>query len=311
MIKSFFFCLSLFIFPGFCVLGQNRTVTGTVHSAKDSSVLSGVTVLIKGTPKGTSTNASGQFTIQAGSNNSLVFSFIGYEMQELSVPQSGDVIVYMQEGAGTGLSEVVVTTALGIKKQEKTLGYSVQEVSGETMAKTKTSTPLSALTGKVAGLNISNTTDLFQNPRVALRGKAPLIVIDGIPDPDADPYKINADDIESITVLKGTAAGALYGQIGINGAILYTTKRGKRNTLSVEVNSSTMFQTSYTVVPKVQTQYGDGDAGKYAYIDGSGGGVEAGGWIWRPKLDQEDPSTASGFVGRSRPLNRARRNDSM
>jgi TonB-linked SusC/RagA family outer membrane protein len=122
-----------------------------------------------------------------------------------------------------------------------------------------------------------------------------LIVIDGIPDPDADPYKINADDIESISVLKGTAAAALYGAVGVNGAIMYTTKKGSKNKLSVEFNSSTMFQPGYTVIPEIQTVYGGGDQGKYAYVNGSGGGTEGGGWIWGPKLDQRDPSTPSGY----------------
>ncbi len=273
----------------------NNKVTGVVHSSKDSSVLSSVSIMVKGTSRGTTTNMAGTYAITAGANEVLVFSLLGHITREVPVDGRTSIDVYMQVGETNQLSEVVVTTALGIKKQQKALGYAVQEVSGETMAKTKVPTAIGALTGKVAGLNVKNTTDLFQNPEITLRGVTPLIVIDGIPDPNADPYKLNADDIESISVLKGPAAGALYGALGINGAILYTTKKGRKGKLTVEVNSSTMFQTGYTRIPKVQTQYGNGDAGKYAYIDGSGNGTEGGGWIWGPKLDQKDPSTPSGY----------------
>lgn len=284
----------LLLLLSFCGFTQGVAVTGTVRSA-EGTPLAGVTILDKSTGKGTNTDLAGKFSIQVASNATLEFSFIGYSKQEIALNGRRELTVQLALSEGTELGEVVVTTALGIKKQQKTLGYAVQEVSGETMAKTKTPTPLAALTGKVAGLNINNTTDLFRNPGISLRGRTPLIVIDGIPDPDADPYKINADDIESISVLKGPAAGALYGALGVNGAIMYTTKKGRKGKLLVEVNSSTMFQTSYTVVPKVQTVYGNGDQGRYAYSNGSGGGAEGGGWIWGPKLDQRDPSTPSGF----------------
>ncbi|WP_336515458.1 SusC/RagA family TonB-linked outer membrane protein [Pollutibacter soli] len=287
-----FMIFLLFCAPGFA---QNTTVTGTVYSALDSTTLSDVSVVVKGSSGGTTTGGNGTFSLTVSSQATLVFSSVGFTTLEVPVNGRSVINVYLEQSSTNQLSEVVVTTALGIKKQQKTLGYAVQEVNGETMAKTKMPTAVGALTGKVAGLNIINTTDLFQNPSISLRGRTPLIVIDGIPDPTADPYKINADDIENITVLKGTAAGALYGALGVNGAILYTTKKGKKGKLVVEVNSSTMFQTSYTVVPKVQTQYGNGDAGKYAYVDGSGNGTEGGGWIWGPKLDVKDPSTPSGY----------------
>jgi TonB-linked SusC/RagA family outer membrane protein len=122
-----------------------------------------------------------------------------------------------------------------------------------------------------------------------------LIVIDGVPNVDADIWKINADDIESYTVLKGANASALYGSIGGNGAIMITTKRGRVNKTTVEVNSSTMFQPSFIRIPEVQTTYGNGYNGQYAYVDGSGSGTEGGGWIWGPKLNQRDGSTPSGF----------------
>lgn len=287
--------LLLLLLTAFTSFSQNVTVTGSVRSATDNTPLAGVSIMANQAAKGTTTTDDGRFNITVPQNATLIFSFLGFVSQEVKLTGQKELNISLQQGSNGMLGEVVVTTALGIKKQQKTLGYSVQEVSGETMAKTKTATALGALTGKVAGLNISNTTDLFRNPAISLRGRTPLIVIDGIPDTDADPYKINADDIESISVLKGTAAGALYGAMGVNGAIMYTTKKGNKGKLVVEVNSSTLFQTGYTVIPKVQTTYGNGDQGKYAYVDGSGGGTEGGGWIWGPKLDQRDPSTPSGF----------------
>lgn len=277
------------------VSAQDKTVTGRVRSIADSSVLSGVSVTVSGLARGTATNGEGRFSLNVSSNATLIFSYLGYENQEVKVTGSNELNIWLQPSNANELNEVVVTTALGIKKQQKTLGYAVQEVNGDVMAKTKAPTALGALTGRVAGLNINNTTDLFRNPGISLRGRTPLIVIDGIPDPDADPYKINADDIESVSVLKGTAAAALYGALGVNGAILYTTKKGAKGKVSVELNSSTMFQTSYTVIPKVQTTYGNGDQGKYAYVNGSGGGTEGGGWIWGPKLDQRVTGTPSGY----------------
>lgn len=255
-----------------------------------------VSVLVKGINKGTTTNATGGFSIEVKKNGVLSFSSVGYLQQDIAVEGRTTLTVFLSTDDKTQLGEVVVTTALGIKKQQKALGYAVQEVSGESLEKVKAPTVASELTGKVAGLDVQNTSDLFQNPTILLRGVTPLIVIDGVPDPSADPFKLSADDIESVTVLKGTAAGALYGSMGINGAIIYTTKKGKKKRLSVDVNSSTQFQTGYTVVPKVQTQYGDGDNGVYAYVDGSGGGSEGGGWVWGPKLNQKVAGTASGYL---------------
>ncbi|MDR3712735.1 MAG: SusC/RagA family TonB-linked outer membrane protein [Puia sp.] len=270
---------------------QKTAIIGTVRSGIDSTALSGVSILVKGSPGGTTTDKEGLYSIQTAENAVLIFSFSGYSPQEVRVNGSHRVNIYLQT---TQLNEVVVT-ALGIKKEAKSLGYAVQQVSGETMEKVKSPTVASALTGKVAGLDIANTTDFFQAPTVSLRGQAPLFVIDGIPDLEGDVFKINADDIESVSVLKGTSAAALYGSIGKNGAILYTTKRGKKGRSGIDINSSTMVQTGYLRLPKVQTQYGDGYDGVYAYVDGSGSGTEGGGWIWGPKLDRKDPSTPSGY----------------
>src|SRR6185437_4412165 len=291
--------LLLIVLLSFCFLcgyAQKIHVTGIVRSAKDSSLLQSVSVSVKGTNNGTTTGATGVFSIETGRNSIVSFSCVGYVAEDMPVDGRSTLVIYLAPDDKQQLGEVVVTTALGIKKQEKALGYAVQAVSGESLEKVKAPTVAGELTGKVAGLDVQNSTDLFQNPTILLRGVTPLIVIDGIPDPSADPYKLNADDIESVTVLKGTTAGALYGSMGVNGAILYTTKRGKKKRLSADVNSSTVFQTGYTVVPRVQTQYGDGDNGVYAYVDGSGGGAEGGGWVWGPRLDEKVAGTKSGYL---------------
>lgn len=273
-------------------LAAPRLIKGHVTDAKKES-LPGVSVLVKGANTGTVTTQEGDFSIKANTGDVLVFTFVGYQTTEVTVGDADRYNVVLEEST-KGLSEVVVT-ALGIKKEKVKLGYAVQEVQGEALVKAREPNLVNSLTGRVAGLNIQNSTDLFQDPGISLRGRKPLIVIDGIPDQTADFYKVNADDVESMTVLKGASASALYGSIGQNGAIMITTKRGKGKTLSVEINSSTQLQPSFIRIPHVQTTYGAGFKGQYTYVDGSGGGPEGSGWIWGPKLDQKDPSTPSGY----------------
>ncbi|RZL61984.1 MAG: SusC/RagA family TonB-linked outer membrane protein, partial [Pedobacter sp.] len=269
-----------------------RIIKGHVTDMDNMSI-PGVSVLIKGTNTGTVTNQEGDFSIKADDGAVLVFKSIGYQVKEVSVGEASAYQIQLMEDS-KALSEVVVT-ALGIKKERAKLGYVVQEVQGENLVKAREPNIINSLTGRVAGLNITNSTDLFQDPGISLRGRKPLVVIDGIPDQSADLYRVNADDVESVTVLKGANASALYGSIGQNGAIMITTKRGKGKDLSIDVNSSTQIQPSFIRIPEVQTEYGAGFKGKYTYVDGSGGGPEGSGWIWGPKLDQPDPSTASGF----------------
>lgn len=269
-----------------------RLIRGHVSDNKKES-LPGVSVLIKGTNSGTTTSQTGDFAIKANTGDVLVLSYIGFLKKEIAVTEDDTYQIVLDEDS-KGLSEVVVT-ALGIKKEKAKLGYAVQEVQGESLVKAREANVISSLTGRVAGLNIKNSTDLFQDPQISLRGRKPLIVIDGIPDQSADLWKINADDVESMSILKGASASALYGSIGQNGAIMITTKRGKGNGLNIDVNSSTEFQPNFIRIPKVQTQYGAGFKGQYTYVDGSGGGPEGSGWIWGPRLDQKDASTPSGY----------------
>lgn len=290
LIAGFTVLLMAFSLPG---LAQGVTVEGVV-SDEGGSALPGVSILERGTSNGTTTDAEGKFRLTVdGSDAVLVLSFIGYRTQEIAVANRTQINVSMEEEV-TALTEVVVT-ALGVEREVKSLGYAVQTVKGEAMTKAREPNVMNSLTGRVAGLEIRNQTDLFQDPQIRLRGAKPLIVIDGIPSVEADIWKLNADDIETYSVLKGATASALYGSIGRNGAIMITTKRGSEGATQVEVNSSTMFQPSFIRIPEVQTTYGNGNNGQYTYVDGSGGSLEGGGWIWGPKLDQRDPSTPSGY----------------
>jgi TonB-linked SusC/RagA family outer membrane protein len=272
-----------------------REVVQGIVLSRDNKPLQGVSVTnLNNRSLNSTTGENGIFLLRAEKGDILRLSYIGFKESTVTVNDNKQYTVTLDSDTGKVLSDVVVT-ALGIKKETKSLGYAVQQVSGESMEKVKEPTVASALTGKVAGLDIANTSDFFQPPSILLRGQTPLIVIDGIPDLQADAFKINSDDVESVTVLKGTSAAALYGSIGKNGAILFTTKRGKKGRFGIDLNSSTMIQTGYLRIPKVQTQYGDGYDGVYAYVDGSGSGTEGGGWIWGPKLNQKDASTPSGY----------------
>ncbi|RAJ17722.1 TonB-linked SusC/RagA family outer membrane protein [Gelidibacter algens] len=278
----------LLSFAGFA----QQQVSGTVKDP-NGVPLGGVTVMVPDTSRGTVTDFDGKFSIEVTSGEVLQFSYIGFTKQNVTITNQTNLEILLSENAES--LNTVVVTALGIKKEVKALGYAVQEVEGTTLEKAKEPNFINQLSGRVAGLNIKNSTDLFQNPTIQLRGATPLLVIDGIPDRTLDIWKVNSDDIETISVLKGATASALYGSVGRNGAIMITTKRGKEGKLSVSVNNSTLFQTDFIRVPDVQTTYGNGNRGVYAYKNGSGSGTEGGGWIWGPRLDQADPTTASGF----------------
>lgn len=287
--------LSVYFFPG-RVSAQELTIKGMVTTSADSTGLPGASIVVKGTTNGVITDLEGKYKIVAGNNSVLLFSFIGCETQEIPVNNRTTIDVVLNVNA-VNLQEVVVT-ALGIKKEKKALGYSVQEVEGSSLEKAKEPNVISSLTGRVAGLVIYNKTGIYENPEMRLRGSKPLIVINGIPS-GTDMWDISSDDIENVSVLKGTTASALYGSLGKDGAIMITTKKGTKDKRGFEIsfNSSTMFEAGYVAIPEVQHQYGNGYGGKYSYVDGKGGGIQDGsGWVWGPKLDQMDSTTASGYV---------------
>lgn len=269
------------------------TVRGTVTDTHNEPVI-GANIVLKGSPAvGTVTNMDGEFSIQAPANGTLVISYIGYKSKEIAIGEQQELLVRLEEDSET-LNEVVVT-ALGIRREEKALGYAVQKVSGNKLNTVKTVDVGSTLTGKIAGLNVNNSSEFSEAPIIYLRGEEPLLVIDGVPYNNITLRDIASDDIESIDVLKGATASALYGSRGGSGAIMITTKRGLEEGLNINVNSSTMFDTGFLRLPKVQTSYSTGMNGKYDPED----------FVWGDKMDigrtavQWDPQT---FEWREMPL---------
>ncbi len=269
---------------------QTKTVTGTVTD--DSGPLPGVSVLIKGTTTGTETDFDGNYSLEASVGDVLQFSFVGMETLEQTVGDSNILNVTMV--VGTLLDEVVVT-ALGISRDKKSLGYSTQEVSGEDLTNVQTDNFVNGLSGRVSGINIQQNTNMGGSTNVIIRGNTSLggdnqalFVIDGVPISNTNTNNrsqeqgggnsydygnaasdINPEDIESINVLKGAAASALYGSRAANGVIMITTKKGKKaEGFGITVNSGFTFGVvDESTFVKYQDQYG---AGYGPYYDGPG-----------------------------------------
>jgi len=260
---------------------KGKTITGTITDASGIGLAS-VTVSVEGTTLGIITDLDGNYSIQVPSEDAvLVFSFIGYTTEKVSVTGKTNVSLVLQENV-LEMNEVVVT-ALGIKREKKTLTYSSQEVSGEEMMKSKDINFMSSLSGKTAGLDIrKSTSGAGGSTRTVLRGSKsvntvgdPLYVIDGVPmvnnkgnqsgvwggTDDGDGLsQINSDDIESISVLKGATASILYGSDGANGVVIITTKQGEKGKTIVSVSSSTTFE-NVNGLPDLQFSYGaDGNS---------------------------------------------------
>jgi TonB-linked SusC/RagA family outer membrane protein len=278
--------LTLFLlFVSVSAFAQQQ-VTGKVTSSADGSPIPGVSVLVKGSTAGTTTDADGKFTVSAPAGaETLVISFIGFATQEVSILNKSTIDVVLVEDA-TELSEVVVT-ALGIEREKKELGYSVQDVSGDRLTESRDVNVANALAGKVAGVQIKqNATGVGGSTRITIRGNntiggsnQPLIVVDGIPmsnfasspddywgnsaiDKGSGLGDISPDAIASISVLKGPAAAALYGSRGAHGVILVTTKSGKSSKGGLTVNSNFTFENPM-MTPKFQNEYGQGLSGTF------------------------------------------------
>lgn len=275
---------------------EDITVTGRVIDA-NSQPIEGVSISVKNTSRGVVTDSKGAFTITVQRGDVLVFTSVDLQTQEMTVDKAGPLTITMQAG-GKAMQEVVVT-ALGVKKERAKVAYAIQEVKGDALQKAPEPNVATNMVGKVAGLSIYTKSTLFENPEIYLRGGSTLVVIDGVPT-QTDFWNINSNDIESINVLKGTAAAALYGSLGINGAIMITAKKGKSggNGIEVSYNTTTQFQAGFLRVPDTQKEYGMGWNGYYAFVNGKGGGgwYDDYGYVWGPKLNQPDPSTPSGFT---------------
>lgn len=252
---------------------QERVITGRIVD-EEGNPISSVTVRIKGSTKVVSSDGNGAFEIGVdGEESTLVFSSIGFQNKEVPLTEASTYEIVLEQ-LNAELNEVVVT-ALGIKREEKALGYAVQKVKGDDLVTAKGVDVATSLTGKVSGMNVKNSTEFNQAPTLQIRGQSPLLVIDGVATHYVSLRDIPADDIEDITVLKGATASALYGSRGGAGVIMITTRKGVGTGLKVQVNSSTMFNSGYLAIPEVQSSYSTGQGGIY----------QAGSYVWGDKLD--------------------------
>ncbi|EAY31183.1 SusC/RagA family TonB-linked outer membrane protein [Microscilla marina] len=275
--------LTLFFMVGLTtyVFSQSITVSGTVKD-KEGGGLPGVTILIKGTTQGTATNNDGTYTLaDVPSNATLIFSFVGMQTQEIVVgAQTSIDVVLQEEGA---LAQVVVT-AFGIKKEKKALSYAVQEVKADAITAVDNPNLSNALQGKAAGVQLRQTSGMpGASSLITVRGNSsltgnnqPLFVVDGVPisstsdftpgvsgtDGSSRSLDINPNDIESVSILKGGAASALYGLRASNGVVLITTKSGKnakKGRTNITLNTGYTWD-RVTRLPKAQKTYAQGSA---------------------------------------------------
>ncbi len=275
-----FFTFSVLMLVSTLIMAQQRTISGSITSADDGAVLPGVSVVVTGTTTGTITNTDGKYQIVApNEGGSLTFSFIGMETQVVNLDNRNVYDIVMKPET-YGVDEVVVT-ALGIEKKSRSLTYSTQQVGADELTRTKDVNMINSLSGKSAGLVIGKSAaGVGGSSRVIIRGNKsisgenqPLYVIDGIPinnssfgqiggselggtiDGGDAISNINPEDVESINVLKGAAASALYGSMGQNGVILITTKKGKAGVTNVEISTTTSVESALTL-PELQGGYG-------------------------------------------------------
>lgn len=295
--------LSLFILQP--IAAQTINISGTVTEKSTDLSLPGVSIYIKGTSTGTQTDNDGKFSLSAKPGDILSVAYIGFTTQEIPVTATTKDLNIQLEEASNSLNEVVVT-ALNISREKKSLGYAVQELKGEDLNQAKEANLVNALSGKVAGVNVTNSQGDMGSSRIIIRGETsisgnnqPLFVIDGVPVDNTQNLgtggsrdfantiaDINSEDIESMSVLKGPNAAALYGSRAAAGVVLITTKKGKGAMgLGITVNSNTSFSNLLTL-PDYQNSFGQGANGEFSYVDGRGGGINDGvDESWGPRLD--------------------------
>ncbi|MCB0460236.1 MAG: SusC/RagA family TonB-linked outer membrane protein [Flavobacteriaceae bacterium] len=261
---------------------QEKTITGTVTSKSDGTALPGVNIIVQGTTRGAQTDFEGNYSITASVGEVLNFSFIGMKAVSITVGDSNVINVVLEEDAAS-LDEVVVT-ALGISREKKSLGYAVTELQSEEINTVKNHNVANSLVGKVAGLVVNQSGGVGSGSRITIRGNnsitgssQALIVVDGVPidasgsESGGSVYNstvtgggitdINPEDIESVSVLKGPNAAALYGSRAARGVLLITTKKGAKNKgLGISINSNITFENPM-FLPDYQNQYGQGSNG--------------------------------------------------
>lgn len=245
------------------------TVTGTVISAEDGLPVIGASVLEKGASNGTITDFDGMYELTVADDAVLVFSYVGLTSQELKV--SGPKMDVTLKGDAIAMEEVVVT-AMGVVQEKKRLNFAVQNIGGDALTENKSSNFVNSLQGKIAGVSVTNAGGSPNSgSQIIIRGissvntaqsNEPLFILDGvaISGGASNAADINPNDIENITVLKGAAAAALYGQDAANGVIMITTKQGEAGKIKVQANGSWQWDQAVRL-PQLQQTYGPGAQG--------------------------------------------------
>ncbi len=319
-------CMTLLFSFAVVMIHAQVKITGNVKGTNNEPMI-GASVVESGTNNGTITDIDGNFELMVKDlSKSLNVSYIGFQTKTVKIENQTSLMITLEDDA-IGLSEVTVT-ALGIKREKKALGYAVQDVKGDDLIKARETNILNSLAGKVAGVTIvGNPSGIGASARVSIRGERslninnnqPLFVVDGVPitnqfngssgrsfqeaDYGNGAGFVNPDDVETMTVLKGASATALYGSRAANGAIVIKTKTGAKNKgLGISVNSTITFENALRL-PDYQNVYGQGLNGEFNFIDGNGGGLRDGvDESWGPKMEgqllaQYDSPTANGFRG--------------
>ncbi|MFN3852623.1 MAG: SusC/RagA family TonB-linked outer membrane protein [Spirosomataceae bacterium] len=299
-LRQFFYVL-MFSFSSVAVMAQNMTIKGKVTD-ESGAPLYGVNIAIKGSTKGTITDDKGDYSIDATKGSVITFSYIGFAATNITVGSSTTINVSLKPES-SNMGEVVVT-ALGISKEARKVGYAVTTINGDQMTKARENNMAYSMAGRVAGLNISGTNGgPGSSARILLRGMAsftassPLIVLNGIPidntqrgsagewggaDNGDGISNLNPDDIESLSVLKGASASALYGARAANGVILITTKSGKKGKMSIDYNLNVVGEQAINFTD-YQYQYGQGLNGRKP--DNVTSALNSGMLSWGSKLD--------------------------
>ncbi|MBQ8722521.1 MAG: SusC/RagA family TonB-linked outer membrane protein [Paludibacteraceae bacterium] len=259
---------------------QSLTVTGVVTSKDDGQPVIGASILVKGTTNGTITDFDGNYTITADKGQTLVISYVGMKTQEIVVKNAMQNVVLVTDAE---VLEEVVVTAMGVVQEKKTLNFAVQSVDNEAITSSKSSNFVSALQGQISGVSVTNAGGSPNSgSQIIIRGissvnssqsNEPLFILDGMPlsGGASSMNDINPNDIENITVLKGAAASALYGQEGANGVIMVTTKRNSSGKVTVTANASLQLDTPMRLI-ETQMMYGPGALGFYKQQTGGGWG---------------------------------------
>lgn len=262
-------------------MAQKIAITGTVTSKEDGLPVIGASVVEKGTTNGTITNLDGIYNLQVSAGATLVISYVGLEKQEKKVGNEKVINIVLTSGA-VAIDEIVVT-AMGVKQEKKKLNFAVQSLSGDALTDNKSANFVNGLQGKVSGVKVTTSGGSPNSgTQIILRGissingqqnNEPLFVVDGMPisGGGSGAAFINPNDIENVTVLKGAAASALYGQEAANGVIMVTTKQGTTGKVTAEVSAGIQIDQAVRL-PKIQQQFGSGSLGFYRPLTGGGWG---------------------------------------